>query len=265
MVVDFHTHVFPDKIASRAYESLSINAKAAGYEPIHNLTKTGLVEKMDEAGVDISVVCPVATKPTQSIKNLEWGIEIRDERIQSIAGLFPDKESWRSNVDLARSMGYKGIKLHPEYQNFVLDSEEMYPLYEYAFSKDMFILFHAGYDPIGSEPFKSNPQMFLKLVEEFKGAKIVSAHLGGQSQWDDVEEYLAGKDIYLDTAMGFKYYSKEQFLRILKKHGSEKILFGSDSPWSNTKEELIELRSLNLSAEELENITYKNAFKLLDI
>ncbi len=265
MVIDFHTHIFPDKLAPKAYEVLSINAKAAGYQPIHNLTKDGLVAKMDEYGVDISVVCPVATKPTQSIKNLEWGVTINDERIISIAGLYPEKESWKQNVDTAISMGYKGIKLHPEYQNFILDDEAMFPLYEYAFGKGLFILFHAGYDPIGSEPFKSNPKKFLRLVEEFKGAKIIAAHFGGQSQWDDVETYLAGKDIYLDTSMGFKYFGKDKFLSILAKHGADKVLFGSDSPWSNTGEELDALVELPLSKDDKDKILYKNAKVLLKI
>lgn len=265
MVIDFHTHVFPDKLASRAFEVLSINAKAAGYEPIHNLTKSALVKKMDEFGVDLSVVCPVATKPTQSEKNLTWGKEIEDERIVALAGLFPDKESWKENVDNACVMGYKGIKLHPEYQNFVLDDESMFPLYEYAFSKGMFILFHAGYDPIGSEPFKSNPTKFLRLVNEFKGAKIVAAHFGGQSQWDEVEEMLAGSDIYLDTSMGFKYFSEKQFLSILNKHGADRILFGSDSPWSHTGEELDSLRAIGLDSVTMDKILCLNAKKLLKI
>lgn len=265
MVIDFHTHIFPDKLAPRAYEVLSANAKDAGYVPVHNLTKQSLIEKMDEYGVNISVVCPVATKPTQSLKNLEWGAEISDDRIITIAGLFPDKESWKQNVDAALSMGYKGIKLHPEYQNFILDSEEMLPLYDYAFNKGLFILFHAGYDPIGEEPFKSNPEMFLHLIEEFKGAKIVAAHFGGHNQWDDVEKYLAGREIYLDTSMGFEYYGEERFLSVLAKHGADKILFGSDSPWSNTGRELHHLRSLPISQTEKDKMLYLNAKKLLGL
>ncbi len=265
MVIDFHTHIFPDKLAPRAYEALSVNAQVAGYKPSHNLTKEGLIAKMDECGVDVSVVCPVATKPTQSEKNLEWGASINDDRIISIAGIFPDKESWKRNVDMAVSLGYKGIKLHPEYQNFKLDSDEMLPLYEYAFLKDMFILFHAGYDPIGKEPFNSNPLMFLNLIERFQGAKIVAAHFGGQSQWDEVEAYLAGKDIYLDTSMGFEYYGKEKFLSILAKHGANKVLFGSDSPWSDTKKELSIIKELPISKEDMDLILYKNALKLLKI
>ncbi len=265
MIIDFHTHIFPDKIASLAFETLSINAKAAGYAPIHKLTKDTLLERMDEFQVDLSVICPVSTKPSQTLKNLTWGKEIECERLTSLAGIFPEKESWRNNVDTALALGYKGIKLHPEYQNFLLFSEEMLPLYDYAFNKGMFILFHAGYDPIGKEPFKSNPEMFCRLIETFKGAKIVAAHFGGQSQWDDVEKYLAGTDVYLDTSMGFKYFSREQFLRIFRKHGADKILFGSDSPWSHTGEEIACLKSLPITESDKEKILHENAEKLLGI
>lgn len=265
MVIDFHTHIFPNQLAERAYVSLSENAKVAGYEPTHNLTKEGLLSTMEKFGVDLSVVCPVSTKPTQSLKNLEWGLTIRDDKTLPIAGLFPDPENWCKNVDLAKDMGYKGIKLHPEYQNFIVDDERMFPLYEYAFSKGFYLHFHAGYDPIGSEPFKSNPQKFLKIIREFKGGVMVLAHLGGQSQWNDVERYLVGEEVYFDTAMGFKYFSNEQFLRILKNHGSKKILFGSDSPWSNAGEEIEAIRALAISQEEKDDILFKNAVKLLGI
>ena len=94
---------------------------------------------------------------------------------------------------------------------------------------------------------------------------MIAAHLGGQSMWDDVEEYIAGTDIYIDTSMGFEMYSAEQFLRILKKHGSDKILFGTDSPWSDSGKERQKLLSLPISDEEKENILHKNAEKLLRI
>ena len=94
---------------------------------------------------------------------------------------------------------------------------------------------------------------------------MIAAHLGGQSMWDDVEEYIAGTDIYIDTSMGFEMYSTEQFLRILKKHGSDKILFGTDSPWSDSGKERQKLLSLPISDEEKENILHKNAEKLLRI
>ena len=89
--------------------------------------------------------------------------------------------------------------------------------------------------------------------------------LGGEKQWDEVEEYMVGKNVYLDTSMGSNYYPKEQFVRIIKNHGSDKILFGSDSPWSRADEEIAFIRGLDISEEEKENILFKNAKRLLGI
>ena len=262
MIIDFHTHIFPDVIAQRAFDALTKNANGE-YFPRYDLTAKGLLYSMQKYGIDKSVVAPVATKPTQSMKNLTWGTEARSDKLYFLAGLYPDAESWVNNVDEALQMGYKGIKLHPEYQNINVWDESTYPLYEYAFNKDMFILFHAGYDPIGAEPFRSNPQAFRKLIEEFKGANIVCAHFGGQSQWEDVYDYLAGTDVYLDTSMGFAYYGVDTFMKIFDKHGADRILFATDSPWSDAGEELNTLLNLNISKEDKEKILYKNALKLL--
>ena len=94
---------------------------------------------------------------------------------------------------------------------------------------------------------------------------MIAAHLGGQSLWNEVEEYLVGTDIYIDTSMGFSMYPTEQFLRIVKNHGSEKILFGTDSPWSDSGKEREFLTTLPLADEEKENILHRNAEKLLGI
>jgi predicted TIM-barrel fold metal-dependent hydrolase len=98
-----------------------------------------------------------------------------------------------------------------------------------------------------------------------RGGIIVAAHLGGHDQWDDVEEHLVGTGIYLDTSMGFEFYPTEQFLRIVKNHGADKILFGSDSPWSNAQTEIETLMALPLSGEEKELILSGNARRLLGI
>ena len=256
MIIDFHTHIFPDALAARAMSAL---------KPVHDLTLKGLIAAMDRFGVDKSVVMPVSTKPSQSIKNLIWGESIRSDRIIPFAGIFPDAESWRENIDYAAEHGYKGIKLHPEYQNFDVGDEKMFPLYEYALDKGLIILFHAGYDPIGTAPYRSNPAAFRKVVRAMGGGVIVAAHFGGQSQWDDVEKYLVGENIYLDTSMGTEYYSEEQFLRIVRAHGADKVLFASDSPWSDAGKEIANIEAMPLSAEEKEAVFAGNAKKLLGI
>jgi predicted TIM-barrel fold metal-dependent hydrolase len=114
-------------------------------------------------------------------------------------------------------------------------------------------------------PYKSSPQQFAKIVDAMKGGIMIAAHLGGHAEWDDVEKYLAGKNIYLDTSMGFEYFSEEQFLRIVKRHGADKVLFGSDSPWGSAKNEIKHLKALPISESEKNSILYENAKRLLSI
>ena len=81
----------------------------------------------------------------------------------------------------------------------------------------------------------------------------------------DGEEELVGDDIYLDTSMGTEYYGRERFLNILKGHGADRILFATDSPWSDAGKEIENLRSWGISEGDLDKIFFKNACALLGI
>jgi len=129
----------------------------------------------------------------------------------------------------------------------------------------LILLHHAGTDPSSQMPYKSSPRQFANIVDAMQGGVIIAAHFGGHEQWDDVEEHLAGKNIYLDTSMGFEFFSHEGFLRIVKKHGADKVLFASDSPWSNAKTEMEILKSLPLSEGEKSAILSGNAKRLLKL
>ncbi len=264
MVIDFHAHAFPDKIAERAIASL-VQGCNGEYMPCSNGTLSGLLNNMNEFGVDISVVQPVITKPGQTVTLNNWAKEITCDRIVSFGGIHPQTDDYKRDIDFVCELGLPGIKLHPEYQQFYVDTPEMLKIYDYALSKGLILLFHAGYDPAYPPPFHSSPKQFAEISRKMQGGKIVVAHLGGQRQWDDVERYLAGTDVYMDTSMGMSYYPHEQFLRIVEKHGADKILFGSDSPWSRADEEIKAINSLPLSQEEKEMIFHKNAERLLEL
>ena len=264
MVIDFHTHCFTDSIAKRAIDSL-YEACGGLYKPCSDGTVKGLINNMDKWGVDISVVQPVLTKPSQVKTVNEWAAKIQNDRIISFGGFHPGTDDYKRDIDFICSLGLKGIKMHCEYQQFTIDSPEMLKIYDYAFSKGLIIIHHAGFDPAFPPPYHSSPRQFLNIAKELKGGILVAAHLGGQKQWDEVYEFLAGTDVYLDTSMGFQYYSKEQFLKIVDKHGAEKIMFGSDSPWSRANEELEAFNSLELDAMSKELILSGNAKRLLNI
>ncbi|MBE6733432.1 MAG: amidohydrolase [Ruminococcaceae bacterium] len=264
MVIDFHTHAFPDQIAERAIAGL-VQKSGGMFPPCSNGTLGGLVSNMDDFGVDISVVQPVITKASQLKTLNEWAKGIEGQRIISFGGIYPHTDDYKRDIDFVVSLGLKGLKFHPEYQDFLLDDEKMLPIYDYALNKGLILLFHAGFDPAFEAPYRSNPKAFKNISKKLGGGTIIAAHLGGGRQWDEVLEHLCGTDVYLDTSMGFKYYGKEQFLKILKAHGADKILFGSDSPWSRADEEIEIFNSLPITDEEKEKILSGNAKRLLNI
>lgn len=264
MAIDFHTHIFPDDVATKALATLLANLDNI-YTPVTNGTLSGLLKNMEEWNIDLSVVQPVITRLSQTQKINEWASSICSDRIISFGSIYPHTDNYKRDIDFVVSLGLKGLKFHAEYQNFNIDDHQMLKIYDYALNKGLIIFHHAGADPGMPMPYKSSPKQFAKIVDAMKGGIIIAAHLGGYAQWNDVEKYLVGKNIYLDTAMGFEHYPQEQFLRIVKEHGSEKILFASDSPWSNAKTEIEHLKSLPISESEKNNILYDNAKRLLNI
>lgn len=262
MVIDFHAHIFTDSLAPKARKVLIENSGNA-YTHCTDMTRAGLLSYMDEHGIDKSVVLPIVTKQHQTRTINEWAAGINDGRLIAFGSIFPHTDDYKRDIDMVVSLGLKGIKLHPEYQNFTVNEPFMYRIYDYAFSKGLIIVQHAGYDPIGTPPYRSNPRMFAEIADEMRGGIMVAAHLGGQAQWDDVRKYLVGKNIYMDTSMASKYCPRELFEDIVNSHGTDRILFASDSPWSAAGEEVERLRSYAFSEIQLEDMFHVTAEKLL--
>lgn len=264
MIIDFHTHAFPDTLAAKALDIL-VNKTNNLYTPVSDATISGLLKNMDDWNIDASVVLPVITKQSQVKTANEWARSVCTDRIICFGGVFPHTDDYKRDIDFVASLGLKGLKFHPEYQNFQVDDERMLKIYDYALSKELILLYHAGFDPGTPPPHKSSPRQFARVIRAMRGGVIVAAHLGGQAQWDDVEEYLAGENIYMDTSVGFEYFSSGQFLRIAKKHGTDKLLFASDSPWSNAKTELEHINALPLPENDINAILGGNAKRILKL
>ena len=62
MIIDFHTHIFPDKIAGRTLDYLS---DIFGASPFADGTYTGLCNSMGKGAVDISIALSAVTKVSQ--------------------------------------------------------------------------------------------------------------------------------------------------------------------------------------------------------
>ena len=143
----------------------------------------------------------------------------------------------------------------------------MFPVYEKMAELGLIAVFHGGWDPFAEDEIRATPQRFAHLAQLFPKLKISAAHLGGLTLWDDVEKYLAGRfdNVRLDVGVISRYIKPEQLLRIIRKQGADKVLFGSDCPWDEPANEIALINGLPLTDEEKEMIFFRNAEKLLGL
>ncbi len=270
MLIDFHTHVFPEKIASRAIAKLEdgIVRVQGGKVLAANTDGTllGLLGSMDKYGVDISVVMPIATTLTQHRSINSFAQEIsKNERIISFGSLHPMQEDWEQTLYYIAREGRKGIKLHPEFQDFYVDEERVFDIVKKAKELNLLVLFHSGADLGYPPPVRCTPQRLRRVIDKCGGENIIAAHFGGFKMWGDVKKYLLGTPVMMDTSMISGYLDKELFIDIIRTHGADKFLFGTDSPWQTPADALTYLENSSLTKDELEMIKYKNAKKLLSL
>lgn len=267
MIIDFHTHIFPDKMAEKTVAMLE---KTGGSKAHTNGTLANLKQSMQESGVDLSILMPVITKPSQFNTVNSFAAEMNQvDGILSFGGIHPDTDDYKRDIDTIKALGLKGIKLHPDYQDCMIDDPRYVNLIRYAVEKDLIVLTHAGFDPGFPDLVHCPPDRGAAMLEQVYGntvpeqPKIVFAHTGGWGRMEDMEKYLFGKPIYMDISFVISLLPAEDMMHIIRGHGADRILFASDSPWGGQKETLERLRNLPLTEAELDLIHYKNAKKLL--
>ncbi len=338
MIIDFHTHTFPDRLAERAVGALAESAK------IHNYldgTAKDLRRSMAEAGVDYSVLLPVATKPGQQEPINRLALEINQHSPEtgliSFGGIHPDNQDYRRILQNLAENGVKGIKLHPVFQQTFLDDIRYLRIISCACEQEMIVLVHAGYDISHPHCEYSTVPHITAMLDTLKPPKLVLAHMGGWNNWLEAEDRLAGRDVWLDTSFSLLplrhtphradvadsspahnrinlnttgevnrcqsecssgnypdtdperpqrphvtglsrpdrqdgknpdtelHLPQEAFLRLVRKHGAGRILFGSDSPWGGQAETISYLKEAGLTPGELDAILGGNAAKLLGL
>lgn len=262
MIFDIHTHAFPTKIAAKAINALSF--KAGGLEPSYDGTFEGLSALMEKEGVDGFSVQNIATNPAQMKKVNDFASQCVRKNVFPFGSVHPDAPDALEELERIKEMGLKGIKLHPDYQCFFVDEEKMIPIYKKAAQLGLIILFHAGYDFGFSAPYHCMPTTLSKALK-YIDTPVIAAHWGGLCAGNEVIEKLCSLPLYFDTSFGYGTKPREEALRIIEKHGTDRILFGSDSPWHTPSMEMKLLNTLELSESELEDITYNNAKNLLNI
>ncbi|MDR1564892.1 MAG: amidohydrolase [Oscillospiraceae bacterium] len=262
-IIDFHTHIFPDKIAQKATQSIS-NFYTAPMFTVGSLE--ALIQTGNGAGINRFVVQSVATTPAQvqSINNfISESAGAHRGEIIGLGAMHPDFEDIEGEIERIISLGLKGVKLHPDFQKFNIDDPRAMKIYE-AMEGRLILLVHTG----DYRTDYSHPRRLANVLNAFPKLDAVGAHFGGWSVWDDAIKYLLDKRCWVDTSSTFNFIEDVKRQReLVKIWGAERLLFGTDFPMANHTEELERLHTATaeLSSEDIEKILYKNAEKLLKL
>ena len=269
MILDFHTHVFPDRIAEKTIQYLS---EKGGIPPFSDGRVEGLLREMEAAGVDLAVNLPVLTAPTQFDSVNRFAEELnalfasKERRILSFAGIHPQCDEIEEKMAWIKARGFLGVKIHPDYQETYINDERYVRILRAARDHDLIVVTHAGFDVAYPNcSIRCTPTLIRDLIRQVPHSKLVLAHMGGNTLWDQVLDTLCGEDVYLDTSYVLPFIGQDTFRSLVKKHGEDKILFGSDSPWNSIPKDVELLRSFGLETSIEEKILSKNGRALLGI
>lgn len=262
MIIDFHTHCFPDALAARVIPMLEAEADISTHL---SGTVSDLVASMHAADIDYAVMLQIATKPAQNHTVNTWAIARNEPGIIPFGSIHPQSKDWKSELDRLTAAGIKGIKLHPEYQQFYVDDPAMFPLYEHLNKLGLIAVFHAGADIGIAPPVHSTPRHFSHILDRLPKGRTILAHMGGWKLWDDVESTLVGSHLIFDTSFCDGFIDPEQMQRIILSHGADHFVLGSDSPWDNQSSAIASVRNLGLDDAAERAILGENAARLLGL
>lgn len=260
-IVDFHTHAFPDELAERAMKMLG---EEGGIRASLDGRVSSLLRSMDKNGIEKSIVCSIATKPSQFDTIIEWSRKIAADRIIPLPSLHPDDPLAAERVSQIKGEGFKGIKFHPYYQDFNVDDERLFPVYESICSENLIMVVHTGFDFAFEKIRKADPARIVRVLHRFPDIKLVTTHLGAWDDWEEVEKHIAGKKIYMEISFSLEYLEKEVARKIILNHPEDHVLFGTDSPWTDQGGTLALLKGLDLGQEREKLILRENALSLLN-
>lgn len=260
-IIDMHVHAFPDSLAPRAMKSLMETTR--GITACTGGTIGELLESMDNAGIESSWVLNIATRESQFEPILRWCREIRSERIVPFPSLCPSGPEACEQVGRIAQEGFPGLKIHPVYQNFVLDDPALKPFYRAVEENNLILICHTGFYLSFPKERLGDSVRVRTVLEWCPELKFVTTHFGGWNDWEEAERYIIGNPVYMDVSYSIPFLDRAKAREMLLRHPADYILFGTDSPWEDQSVTLAKIRSLKLPGDLEEKILYGNARALL--
>jgi len=228
-------------------------------------TVADLLRSMDFAGIERSVICCIATRPEQFEPIFRWCMQIRSQRLIPFPSVHPADPGCGEAMRRIAEEGFRGIKLHPFYQDFFADEDRMLRFYEEVSRQGLLLVMHTGYDIAFPRIRRADPERLLRITEAFPALKFIATHLGAWQQWEEVRQHLIGRQIYMEISFALDDLGPERSREMIVAHPEDYILFGTDSPWTDQAKTLTLLKNLNLPEARLKGILSGNAMRLLGL
>ncbi len=258
-IIDMHTHVYPDPIAMKAARSIRnyyhLGADMDG-------TVATLLERGTAAGVTHYLILPVAVKP-EHVHSINQFTRQQMEAHDCFTGfgtIHAGMENLMEEVERIPSMGLKGIKLHPDCQQFNIDDPRLFPVYE-AVQGKLSLMIH-----LGDERYNySHPARLRKVLKEFPNLQVCAAHFGGHTMYEEAKENLSDTSCILDISSTLMFLDKKTAEGYVNHYGAERLAFGTDYPVWDPKQEVERFLSLDLTDQQKEQIAWKTAARFLNL
>lgn len=261
-IIDSHCHIYPEKIAAKAIAGTDnfYHTKSFGLGTASQLASGKVTD-----GIDHFIVQSVATTSRQVRSINEFIAQVVHDgkgKFTGLGTLYPDSPDLVSDYDHLVSLGLKGVKLHPDIQQFKIDDYRCLKIYELCERDGLPILMHTG----DSRYDFSNPNRLLPVMSIYTGLTVIGAHFGGWSLWEEASKNLCElPNLYVDCSSALPFISKETAKEIIGRYGAEKVIFGSDYPMWSPQKEVESVLDLGLSDEELKLIFSENSKRIFGI
>ena len=259
-IADIHTHIFPEKLAERASQSIGA---FYGVQIEREADMPCLIAQQAQAGISRCVVSNSATTAKQ-VANANTFLAAA---VQGHPGclafgtIYPGMDGYEDELDRMLELGLRGIKIHPDFQRLAIDDEHGIDTYRAIARRGLPVLFHMGDDRYDL----SSPQRLTNLLRRVPDLQVVAAHFGGWNIWPQALAHPQPECVLFDTSSTLGMTDRDTVLRLIDQIGPERLLFGTDFPMWSPQEELARFFSLNLGADANEKILYGNFMKLFHL
>ena len=261
-IINAHAHIYPEKIAQKATDTIGV------FYDIKMEMPAGTAERLlidgGRAGISRYVVHSVATTAHQ-VRSINEFI-LRETRAHPEFIGFITLHPELSDGELAREVewalenGFKGIKLHPDFQKFDLDGEGAERLYRAVNGRLPFLL-HVGDDRYEY----SKPARLVRMAKKHPETTFIAAHFGGYRCWDDAVLYRGLANVYFDTCSSLPFIDAKRARELIDLLGADRFFFATDFPMWDSVGELERFLAIPLSDTEREAILGGNIKRLLGL